>query len=472
MSEAIDAETESWQLLVLRRKGSELLVFEHGDGIALPCVTVPRHTRVAHALNAQIKSAWDLDVFSLYPLQPATAPSGNHTARCHVVEAMRHDAIAPRMAQWSSVSALSDRRFRDAADLTSICRWRDLLGLPDSNGNSLPFGNPGCLAQIQTWIRQALLPCERHLTERFVQFTASKSFSLIRFDTNERAIWFKAVGEPNLQELPISRELARRFPTFVPAILGVHENWNAWLTLEVEGNHPDEHSGLETWTRISATLADLQIASIGMSLHLIDAGCRDMCIPSVAKVVEPYFETMADLMEEQPEKIPPPMTRKDIKSLQNLVLEALAHLDKAALPNTLGHLDFNPGNILVNEGRVLFLDWSAGCVGCPLWTLEYLLERLRRFHPTNDRWRSEVLSAYLDQWRCLVRPDELKFALATAPLLAVFAYAVASGAWRDPQRLQDPEIAAHLRSLTRRMNREAAGWLDSMNSRCACVSHG
>ena len=469
MSETIDAETESWQLLVLRRQGSELLAFEHGDGIALPRVTIPRHTRVAQALNAQIKRAWDLDVFSLYPLQAAP---GNHTVRCHVVEAMRHDAIAPRMAQWSSVSALSHQRFRDAADLTSICRWRDLFGLPDSNGNSLPFGNPGCLTQIQTWTRQALLPWELHLTERFVQFTASKSFSLIRFDTNERAIWFKAVGEPNFQELPISRELARRFPTFVPAILGVHEDWNAWLTLEAEGNHPDEHSGLETWSRIAAALAALQIASIGKSLHLLDAGCRDMRIPSVAKVVEPYFETMADLMEEQPKKIPPPMTRKDIKSLQNHVLEALAHLDKAALPNSLGHLDFNPGNILVNEGRVVFLDWSAGCVGCPLWTLEYLLERLRRFHPTDDRWRTEVLSAYLDPWRCLVRPDELKLALTTAPLLAVFAYAVASGTWRDPQRLQDPEIAGHLRSLTRRMNREAAGWLDSMNSRSACAAHG
>jgi hypothetical protein len=469
MSETIDAETESWQLLVLRRQGSELLAFEHGDGIALPRVTIPRHTRVAQALNAQIKRAWDLDVFSLYPLQAAL---GNHTVRCHVVEAMRHDAIAPRMAQWSSVSALSDQRFRDAADLTSICRWRDLFGLAGSNGNSLPFGNPGCLTQIQTWTRQALLPWELHLTERFVQFTASKSFSLIRFDTNERAIWFKAVGEPNFQELPISRELARRFPTFVPAILGVHEDWNAWLTLEAEGNHPDEHSGLETWSRIAAALAGLQIASIGKSLHLLDAGCRDMRIPSVAKVVEPYFETMADLMEEQPKKIPPPMIRKDIKSLQNLVFEALAHLDKAALPSTLGHLDFNPGNILVNQGRVLFLDWSAGCVGCPLWTLEYLLERLRRFHPSNDRWRSEVLSAYLDQWRCLVRSDELKVALTTTPLLAAFAYAVASGAWRDPQRLQEPEVAGHLRSLTRRMNREAVAWLDSMNSSPACASHG
>jgi hypothetical protein len=42
-----------------------------------------------------------------------------------------------------------------------------------------------------------------------------------------------------------------------------------------------------------------------------------------------------------------------------------------------------------------------------------------------------------------------------APLLAAFAYAVGAGAWMQPERLRDPKTAGYLRSLVRRMNREA-----------------
>ena len=46
-------------------------------------------------------------------------------------------------------------------------------------------------------------------------------------------------------------------------------------------------------------------------------------------------------------------------------------------------------------------------------------------------------------------------ALALAPLLAAFAYAVGSNTWEDKERLHEPTTAGYLRSLTRRMNREA-----------------
>ena len=46
-------------------------------------------------------------------------------------------------------------------------------------------------------------------------------------------------------------------------------------------------------------------------------------------------------------------------------------------------------------------------------------------------------------------------ALSLTPLLAVFAYAAGSEVWRDEERMQDPATAGYLRSLARRMHREA-----------------
>jgi hypothetical protein len=68
---------------------------------------------------------------------------------------------------------------------------------------------------------------------------------------------------------------------------------------------------------------------------------------------------------------------------------------------------------------------------------------------------SGLTSTYSAEWRSLVSPENLQETLALTPMLAVFAYAVATDAWGDQARLQDPKVAGYLRSLTRRMHREA-----------------
>jgi hypothetical protein len=55
----------------------------------------------------------------------------------------------------------------------------------------------------------------------------------------------------------------------------------------------------------------------------------------------------------------------------------------------------------------------------------------------------------------VVSPAAIADASAFAPLLAVFAYAAGSDAWKQTETRQEPGAAAYLRSLTRRMHREA-----------------
>ena len=66
---------------------------------------------------------------------------------------------------------------------------------------------------------------------------------------------------------------------------------------------------------------------------------------------------------------------------------------------------------------------------------------------------SEIRKHFGEAW--VVRRDCVAEAMVRAPPLAVFAYAIRSGAWRQPGRLSDPEAAGYLRSLVRRMSREA-----------------
>ena len=440
---------------------------EKENGYALPRIDTLKGNRVAWALTDQLKKVWELDAFALYPLSPHMSFPFGATHRVHAVEAVQDDAAAPAGAEWIPFPAPEQFHFAESDDLAAVRALQEDFARISANGGFASVGCPGSLPLIRSWVEQALQPFGLKLGTPFRQLSADKSFSLIRFEMDGGAVWFKAVGKPNLPEFPISRELARILPVFVPRILAVRDDWNAWLTLEVEGCHPDENSSLDTWMDVATALADLQIASIGKTFLFIDAGCRDIRVPALTKAVTPYLQAATELMEEQTKNSPPRMNQEEIKALEAVLLEVLTHLENLHLPDTLGHLDFNPGNILVNGHHVVFLDWSAAGVGCPLITIEYLLERLCRLRPSlQATWRDEVLSAYLQRYGFLLRPQELVTALATTPLIAVFAYAVASGAWSDPGRRRDRETAAHLRSLTRRMHREAQLWIRSSGSLC------
>jgi hypothetical protein len=296
------------------------------------------------------------------------------------------------------------------------------------------------------------------VTGKFRQFNASATFSLIRFETDGPALWFKAVGEPNVQEFRISRTLACLFPAFVPRILAMREEWNAWLMIEVPGTHPDQNTHIEVWATLTRTLADLQIASIGKTVHLIEGGCRDVRTSTLVSCVDPFLDMVANLMERQTTQTPAALTRSEIVALGMRLKDVLSAYSDLDILNTLGHLDFNPGNIIASDDHCVLLDWAEACVGPPFLTFQYLLERLRRLQPAHESWETRLLSEYSAKWQSFIEPQEVAATLAAAPLLAAFTYAAAAETWRNTELLKDPDIARQFRSLARRINLEADRW--------------
>ena len=136
------------------------------------------------------------------------------------------------------------------------------------------------------------------------------------------------------------------------------------------------------------------------------------------------------------------------------IAEALCLSADLGMPDTLGHLDLNPGNVIVSEDQCVFLDWAEAYVGNPLLSFQYLADHSRRMAGEDSTAESGLTRAYAEEWQSLVLTESLREALVLAPMLAVFAYAASTDAWRDQVRLQDPRVAGYLRSLTRRMHRE------------------
>jgi hypothetical protein len=439
-------------ILLFRNDATELLLEATPNGLRLPVVPIPPHTRIAEQITTAIKSSWYLDTCCLFPLS-CGVPS-TEQFRYQVLETWSPASVPPAGMRWLPVASASTAISGDHADsaaiqdsLTKLHRYRqgELPG---------PFARPGWLEMVMEWVGTQAVAAHLSLTGEVRQLNESPTFSLLRFETNGSALWFKAVGEPNLREFQITRTLAHLLPGYVTPILATHADWNAWLAKEVRGQHPDENSDVETWVAVARTLADLQIASFGKTLHFIDVGCHDTRISALAEMVDPFLEVVAVLMEQQTKTSPSRLSAAELLSLGSQLRKIFSHLAQCDFPSAIGHL--NPGNILVSDCQCVFLDWAEACVGHPFVAFQYLLEHLRKLRPTNT-WESELASVYSQGWEAFVDPQTIAEAMAASRLLAVFTCAVAGGTWRNASRRSRPEIAALLRSLTRRMKREMDG---------------
>ena len=115
------------------------------------------------------------------------------------------------------------------------------------------------------------------------------------------------------------------------------------------------------------------------------------------------------------------------------------------IPDTLGHSDFNPGNIIVGPERCTFLDWAEAYVGHPFLTFEYFLAHLRKDYPQLAPLESELRASYSRIWSSVASPEQIAQAYSFSPLVAVYAYAVVKQCLarsRTPEGPRLPRLSA------------------------------
>jgi hypothetical protein len=454
MESTQQSDRQTYRAIVLGQGGNELLLARVGAAFLLPSVEIPRWQRLAENMTAAIRNEWHQEAICLFNPSVSALVTSADELNYQVMECYGPTKSHPR-AEWVPVLSVSERTFVDSADLVAVRRALTNCDRHEGAVAPGPFARLGWFRELQTWIGEVIEPLGFHLTGSFSQFNASPSFSLVRFETSGPAVWFKAVGKPNLCEFPITLELARFFPQYLPPILASRPDWNGWLALEVEGISLGETQDIRHWKAAASALAKLQMESSDRSGVLIDSGARDLRTPALLELIRPFLDAMGQLMEEQTKVPPPALPRSELMLLGEQIEEALCLSTDLGIPDSLGHLDLNPGNVIVSEGQSVFLDWAEAYLGNPLFSYQYLAEHLRHLSSMGVTAGSVLTTAYAEEWRSLVSSASLQEALVLSPLLTVFAYATATDAWGDQARLQQPKVAGYLRSLTRRMHREA-----------------
>jgi hypothetical protein len=447
-------DLETNRLIVFSTDRNSVLLLAGGTGFRLPSLEIPRWQRVAENLCAEVKSKWGCTAISLFA--PDMSISGNGSSgNCYqVMECVIQGEQHACNTAWRLIRSLTRDSFQEEADYQALQRSLTEAGTRETDPES-PFARRGWFSELRSWATDTIKPLGLHLGEGFCQFNASPSFSLIRLETNGPAVWFKAVGEPNQREFPITLKLSQLFPGYVAEILGIQPSWNGWLSREADGTNLSEAKEISKWIVVAEALARFQLESIPKIAPIAEAGAHDLSTDRLSTLVHPFLDVIAQLMEQQIKVPPPILSQPDLALLRIRIQDSLTLLEELGIPDGLGHLDLNPGNIIVSANGCVFLDWAEAFVGHPFFSFEYLLEHFRHALGRDGALESQLVASYVTGWQRALPGDVITEALALAPLLAVFSYAAGTNAWKDERRLRDPKVAGYLRSLARRMNREA-----------------
>ena len=419
------------------------------DGLLLPSVTIAQNQRLAETVNVQVWKQLGISAYSLFTVD------GFGSSLCQVMEYRSNGDCNANDGVWIEAASLSEHDFFGCEDFSVVsAAIRDMRCSPE-NETVGPFARLGWIEELLNWAQNEVAPLGLRVTREFCQLNASPCFALVRIETDGPALWFKAVGEPNLREFSIASTLSRLFPTFLPTLIANHPRWHGWLAMDFQGPTLDATSDATAWERAAAAFAELQIASLETTDELRDAGCKDLTIASLQKRVDPFLEVMTLLMEKQEKVTPRALEREELLMLQMRVKEALSAFSDLGLPDVLGHLDINPGNILCSAERCVFVDWAEAYVGPPFLAMEHLREHFLRIQPGQPDFKTGPGSRYAGEWGRLLSQNTIAGAQQLAPIVAVLAYAVGVEQWTNPQLAKNPRLAAYFRSLTRRIHREA-----------------
>ena len=216
---------------------------------------------------------------------------------------------------------------------------------------------PVTYARADSWVRRSLTERGRPPSGQTEQIRHWGISALMRTETAEGRVWFKAVFPSFGSEPAVSAMLHHEFPGSVPPVVAIDED-EGWMLLEDVGSDVVA-SHREADGPAVRRLAALQQAFVGRTADLAALG-----IPT---------RTLATLADDLAAVFADPATSAWISLPTDRAAEILTWtrgaVEEVALlqfPDTLVHGDFHPHNVVLVEGDPVIFDWSDAAIGHPL----------------------------------------------------------------------------------------------------------
>jgi hypothetical protein len=284
--------------------------------------------------------------------------------------------------------------------------------------------------------------------ESIEQCNAGGGFALFRACSDDgRHHWLKATGEPNTHEFPITLLLSELCPEFLPKLVAIKKEWNAWLS-EDAGNPISDPPNAAELISAATSMAKFQLLTIGHTEDLLAAGAFDQRLPVLRSRVDLVIAYLIEAMSRQTSTKAVPLKGDRLLEMGEILRDACLRLEALHIPDTLIHNDLNPGNVLWNGAKCVFTDWSEAAVGNPFLSCE----RLCQVNPVHA---DSVRNVYRHSWSHRISASKIEEAIALMPIVAIYACLYGRGDWLSHTGDIQPPFESYARSLTRHMDRAA-----------------
>jgi hypothetical protein len=260
--------------------------------------------------------------------------------------------------------------------------------------------------------------------------------TVLRVPTADGALFLKQEHPMQAYEVPLVDALFRRWPDRVPEVVAA-DIARAWLLLRDGGVNIAESGAVDAFALALRLYGELQVAETAHVDEFLVMGLRDLRLPVVQELYEPFFERDHGLEREEARRL---------LALAPKYHDLCAQLDAFALPPSIQHDDLHQWNVFVRGDRVGIYDWGDSSVAFPLWSWLKPLRAAVEYGIDPEPARS----AYLSTWTQVAPRERLLEALELALPTGQFAYVLQIRRQYDVTQAHD-EYASYLPMNLRRL---------------------
>jgi hypothetical protein len=249
--------------------------------------------------------------------------------------------------------------------------------------------------------------------------------TVLRVPTADGDLFLKQEQPVQEYEVELTVALAERWPDRAPEVVAA-DTGRHWLLLRDGGTRVADSRDFAAFERALALYGELQVGEAAYVDELLAMGLRDLRLPVVVDLYEPFFERDHGL---EPDEV------QQLRALAPRYHELCAELASLGLPASLQHDDLHEWNIFVRGDRVAIYDWGDSSVGFPLWSWLKPSQALEEPEPAR--------AAYIESWKAFASEHELRRALELAIPTGMFPYCLQIRRQYDATQAHD-EYATYL----------------------------
>ena len=447
----------NYKIVVPRRENSEFLALAINGAWQLPEIEVGQGERIARAVTKAMRERLGLETVLLFGSNTEQMEGHNeYFGSSYLVLEPRDVNCSASRTRWIKRKPDCESMLQDSADALVISHALQLADAFDSGTRKGDFGRAGWIDDVMEWIQGQLQPHGNTLTGKFDQLSGSACATLVRFETQESAVWFRAYDPRNTAGFVTNVTIAEKHPGQTPKILAAQEKWHALLMEEVQGKRLDEMQDARVWAAALLEMSKLQVSHVADANVLVCQGFKDRRIDILLSDIGPFFELMEEVMARQPKTPPPVLTPSELRVIRDESCSAINRLLKGGIPASLLHGDVGPHNVLISAKGPVYIDWSEASVSHPFLFCEYMLEFIQKDHVNLISHKKDLMRVYAEPWKAFATETEISEAFQLTPILApLFLALVTSTKIKLSTNTSSPHDK-YLRSMVRLLQRRIA----------------